>query len=147
MRVVLQRVTEASASSEGQETSSIGSGLLLLIGIGKSDNQETSGEMAKKIRNLRVFEDEDGKMNLDIIQAAGEVLSVPQFTLLGETKKGNRPGFDAAAAPAEAKALWKYFNDELNSRGIKVFEGMFGKHMSVSLINDGPVTFILEGTF
>jgi D-tyrosyl-tRNA(Tyr) deacylase len=100
--------------------------------------------MAQKISKLRVFEDEQGKMNLDLEKVNGEVLSVPQFTLLAKTEKGNRPGFDLAAAPAEAETLWKQFNNALRSRGISVREGEFGASMEVSLVNDGPVTFVFD---
>lgn len=146
MKIVLQRVKEASVSSERKKTVSIGGGLLLLVGIGKNDKEEEAERLAKKIRNLRVFEDENGKMNLNILEKGGEVLSVPQFTLLGDTEKGNRPGFDAAADPRKAEALWKHFNGALTLEGVKVLEGMFGKHMDVKLVNDGPVTFILESS-
>ena len=144
MRIVLQRVKEASVAVDGQEKQAIGKGFLLLVGIGRDDILEAIERMAEKIRKIRIFEDEDGKMNLDLIQAVGEVLSVPQFTLLGHTDKGNRPGFDNAASPEKAKALWEKFNEALKDRGVPVKEGEFGAHMEISLVNDGPVTFVLD---
>ncbi len=116
----------------------------MLVGVGKDDTSETVERMARKITKIRTFEDEHGKMNLDIVSVAGKVLSVPQFTLLGRTEKGNRPGFDDAAPPVEAEALWKKFNDELRCGEIPVEEGMFGAHMEIRLVNDGPVTFVLD---
>ncbi|MEA3488969.1 MAG: D-aminoacyl-tRNA deacylase [Candidatus Omnitrophota bacterium] len=144
MRIVLQRVNEASVVVEGTEISAIERGFLLLVGVGKGDTRETAAAMAAKISKLRVFQDENGKMNLDLKQVRGEVLSVPQFTLLGNTGKGNRPGFDAAAAPQEAKILWKKFNEDIRSTGIPVKEGEFSACMEVKLVNDGPVTFVMD---
>lgn len=144
MRTVLQRVKKASVTVGGRNISSIGVGFLILVGVGKGDTSKEAKDMAEKISKLRVFEDNEGKMNLDISQVGGEVLSVPQFTLLGSTDRGNRPGFDDAASPEEAKSLWKEFNSFLVSRGIKVKEGEFGSHMEVELVNDGPVTFVLD---
>lgn len=144
MKIVLQRVKEADVVVDDKVKSAISIGYLLLVGIRKGDSISTIVEMAKKIRDFRVFEDERGKMNLDIIQVSGSVLSVPQFTLLGQTEKGNRPGFDDAADPDEAKGLWEKFNEALRENGVPVYEGEFGAHMRVSLLNDGPVTFILE---
>ena len=100
--------------------------------------------MAVKISKLRIFEDDNEKMNLSLADVNGEILSVPQFTLLGNTDKGNRPGFDDAALPGEAAGLWQKFDDILRGRGISVGEGVFGAHMEVSLVNDGPVTFVME---
>jgi D-tyrosyl-tRNA(Tyr) deacylase len=144
MRVVLQRVREAAVTVEGQYTNSIDKGLLLLVGIGRKDSAETVKAMAQKVSKLRIFEDKDGKMNLDVTQVSGKILSVPQFTLLGDTTKGNRPGFDDAAFPEDAKILWEEFNKALERKKIPVKEGEFGSHMEVSLVNDGPVTFILD---
>ncbi len=143
MRVVVQRVKEAAVSIGGIERVSIGKGFLLLVGIGKSDTPETIERMAGKISRLRIFEDEQGKMNLDIRQVAGEILSVSQFTLLGNTSKGNRPGFDDAADPVFAKELWEGFNDALIKEGVSLKAGEFGARMEIGLVNDGPVTFIL----
>ena len=144
MRVVLQRVKSSAVSVGGEEKASTGKGFLLLVGIDKKDSREVVEAMAIKISKLRVFEDAQGKMNLDLGEVEGKILSVPQFTLLGKTEKGNRPGFDDAADPEKAKELWQSFNEALKSRGVSVEEGEFGAHMEVSLVNDGPVTFILE---
>jgi D-tyrosyl-tRNA(Tyr) deacylase len=144
MRIVVQRVKEASVAVSGRKLGAIGRGLLLLVGVAEDDTAETAGQMALKISKLRIFEDAAGKMNLDITDAGGEILSVPQFTLLADTEKGNRPGFDGAAPPEKAKALWKAFNDLVREKGITVAEGEFGAQMDVSLVNDGPVTFIVN---
>jgi D-tyrosyl-tRNA(Tyr) deacylase len=144
MKVVLQRVERAAVTVDGAEKANIGKGFLLLVGIGREDSVETAGTIAGKVTKMRVFEDENGKMNLDIRQVGGEVLSVPQFTLLARTEKGNRPGFDDAADPAMARGLWESFNERLRSEGLTVREGEFGAHMEVSLVNDGPVTFVIE---
>lgn len=144
MRIVLQRVKKASVSAGGNTIASIDGGFLLLVGVGKEDSSSEAKELAEKISKLRVFEDAEGKMNLDVREVKKEALSVPQFTLLGSTDKGNRPGFDNAANPDKAKSLWKEFNSFLSSSGIRVEEGVFGAHMEVSLINDGPVTFVLD---
>ena len=143
MRVVLQRVKEASVTVSGDAISRIGPGFVLLVGIAKGDDKETVQKTAEKIAKLRVFEDVEGKMNLDINQVSGQILSVPQFTLLGNTDKGNSPGFDNAALPDEAKALWLFFNDILRKNDIIIAEGSFGAHMEVALVNDGPVTFVI----
>ena len=144
MRIVLQRVKKAAVIVEGKEKAAIGAGFLLLVGVGRGDVPETAEVVARKISKLRVFENGQGKMNMDIKEVCGEVLSVPQFTLLGKTEKGNRPGFDLAAAPAEARVLWQRFNDALRSRGVPVRGGEFGARMEVTLVNDGPVTFVIE---
>ncbi|MFH1837284.1 MAG: D-aminoacyl-tRNA deacylase [Candidatus Omnitrophota bacterium] len=143
MKVVIQRVKSASVRVEGKETAAIGKGFLLFVGIDKSDDLEKIERMAKKIVKMRIIEDENGKMNLDIIGSKGEILSVPQFTLSARTEKGNRPGFDDAADPDKAQRLWIKFNDFLKKYGINISEGTFGAHMDVSLVNDGPVTFVL----
>ena len=144
MKVVLQRVKQAAVDVGGERKAQIKKGFLLLVGIGREDDREVVGAMARKVSKLRVFEDTEGKMNLDLREAGGEVLSVPQFTLLGSTEKGNRPGFERAASPDKAEALWKDFNEVLRSCGVAVSEGRFSAHMEVSLVNDGPVTFILD---
>jgi len=143
MKIVLQRVKEASVAAGGSEKSAIGRGLALLVGVGKGDDDKSAARMAGKISRMRIFEDPDGKMNLDVKEVGGEVLSVPQFTLLGSTDKGNRPGFDRAADPEDAENIWKKFNDSLRAEGITVKEGEFGSHMEVRIVNDGPVTFVL----
>ena len=144
MRIVLQRVKEASVATRGTQKAFIAKGLVLLVGIGKGDNEEAARKMAGKISKMRIFEDDAGKMNLDIRQTGGEVLSVPQFTLFGDTEKGNRPGFDNAAEPGEAKKLWEKFNAFLEEENIVVKTGEFGYHMDVRLVNSGPVTFVLD---
>jgi len=144
MRIVVQRVNEASVSVDGRRIAEIGKGMLLFVGIGKGDTRETIQTMAGKIVRLRVFEDAQGKMNLDIRQAAGEILSVSQFTLYGNTEKGNRPGFDDAAEPGTANVLWEEFNKAVVAENVVVKKGEFKASMMVSLVNDGPVTFFID---
>lgn len=144
MRIVVQRVREASVSVAGKTVGAIGKGLLLLVGVAEGDTQETAGQMAARMVRMRIFEDAAGKMNLDVAEAGGKILSVPQFTLLADTCKGNRPGFDGAAPPSEAERIWKSFNEVLRENGMDVAVGEFGAHMEVSLVNDGPVTFIVN---
>lgn len=144
MRIVLQRVTAAAVSVESRKVASIGKGFVLLVGIAKGDTENSAEGLARKISALRVFEDDDKKMNLDIKQAGGEVLSVSQFTLLGSVEKGNRPGFELAAPPDAAEKIWKYFNACLRGGGLNVAEGIFGACMAVSIENDGPVTLVLD---
>ncbi|MDD4957171.1 MAG: D-aminoacyl-tRNA deacylase [Candidatus Omnitrophica bacterium] len=144
MKIVVQRVTRARVVSEPGKEEKIGKGMLLLVGVAVGDTLEDAGRMAAKISKLRIFEDEAGKMNLDILRAGGEILSVPQFTLLGSLEDGNRPAFDGAEEPARAMALWEYFNEVLRGRGLTVKTGSFGKKMCVGLENDGPVTFVLD---
>ena len=144
MRVVLQRVKHAAVNVDGLEVSSIKEGFLLFVGISKDDKEKQLEDMARKISRLRVVADVEGKMNLDILNSGGEVLSVSQFTLVGSTKEGNRPGFSLAASGDIAKSMWLRFNDKLRSKGIVVKEGIFGEHMDVSLTNDGPGTFVLD---
>jgi D-tyrosyl-tRNA(Tyr) deacylase len=144
MKIVVQRVKEAYVTVEGQYKNSIAKGLVLLVGVGRDDTPEMARTAAQKISGLRIFEDGNGKMNLDIMQIGGEVLSVPQFTLLADTAKGNRPGFDDAASPEKAKSLWEEFNAELRRKEVSVKTGEFGARMDVSLINNGPVTFVID---
>lgn len=144
MRILIQRVKSAAVSVDGKIVSEIGKGMLLLAGIGKDDKAEDIEKLAKKVVNLRIFEDEHRKMNLNIKQVEGQILSVSQFTLYADTKKGNRPGFDQSAGPDPAKNLWQRFNILLRNAGIEVKEGIFGAHMEVALINDGPVTIWLD---
>ena len=144
MRVVLQRAKTASVDVNGKEIASIKKGLLLLVGIGKNDTDGSIEHAARKICRLRVFGDAEGKMNLDIKQVEGEILSVSQFTLLGDISKGNRPGFENAGAPEVAEGRWKYFNEILRKEGIVVQEGIFGAHMNVNMVNEGPVTFVVD---
>jgi len=144
MKIVLQRVKQSSIDVNGKKIAFIGKGFLVLVGIEKGDTITTIEEAARKISKLRIFEDDNGKMNLDIRQASGAILSVSQFTLLGDASKGNRPGFDSAEIPEKAEELWNKFNDAIEGLGIPLKKGVFGAHMEVNIINDGPVTFILD---
>ncbi len=144
MRILAQRVSRAQVAVDGRKAGSIGRGLLLLVGIGAQDAQEDIDSLAVKVARLRVFEDAAGKMNLDIAQAGGSLLSVPQFTLYADLSKGNRPGFEVAAPPDRAKKLWGDFNQSLRKAGLIVEEGVFGARMDVELVNDGPVTVWLD---
>lgn len=144
MKVVLQRSKKASVTVDGQITGAIDSGYVLLVGITHSDTQADAVYAAKKIAGLRLFEDEDGKMNRSIEEAGGSVLSISQFTLYGDVKKGRRPSFIEAARPEQAEPLWLKFNEELTSYGLQVETGVFGAMMDVQLVNDGPVTIIVD---
>lgn len=144
MRVLIQRVKRARVVAGEREIAAIGRGLLLLVGIGSSDREQDIDYLAKKIAGLRVFEDGEGKMNLSIRQVSGQVLSVSQFTLYANTKKGNRPGFERSAPPDKARDFWKRFNDLMRYEGIDVREGVFGASMEVELVNDGPVTVWID---
>ncbi|MBF0494936.1 MAG: D-tyrosyl-tRNA(Tyr) deacylase [Candidatus Omnitrophica bacterium] len=144
MRIVIQRVKKASVEVDGKIAASISHGLLLLVGIAKDDSVETAVNMARKIADLRIFEDGDGKMNLNIRQAGGCILSVSQFTVMADTHKGNRPGFDGGASPSYANEFWEVFNNWFAAESITIKKGIFGAKMLVELVNDGPVTFILD---
>lgn len=144
MKVVLQRSKEASVTVDGEVVGAIPNGYVLLVGITHTDTLEDIKYVAKKVAELRIFEDEEGKMNRSILDHGGEILSVSQFTLYADTKKGRRPSFIEAARPEVAKPLWEAFNKELEQYGLTVKTGVFGAMMDVSLINDGPVTIILE---
>ena len=144
MKIVLQRVKQAAVKIEGKVVGQIGAGLCLLVGIEKGDSRKEAEYLAKKISELRVFADREGKMNLSLLDIKGEILAVSQFTLAGSLRKGRRPSFDRAEEPARAEALFHYFVQLLRKRGLKVETGVFGAVMEVSLINDGPVTFILD---
>ncbi len=145
MRVVLQRVKEAKVTVNNEIVGQIKKGFLLLVGITHDDTEEDVEYIAEKIVNVRVFEDKEGKMNYSLKDVEGSILSVSQFTLYGDTKKGRRPNFMAAAKPDIAKKLYSEFNTSLKQKGIHVETGSFGAMMEVSLINDGPVTLIIEG--
>ncbi len=144
MKVVLQRSKTASVTVDGTVTGAIDSGYVLLVGITHEDTQEDVAYLAKKVANLRLWEDADGKMNHSILEQGGAILSVSQFTLYGEAKKGNRPSFTSAARPEVAEPLWEAFNQALREHGLHVETGIFGAMMDVALINDGPVTILLE---
>lgn len=144
MKVLVQRVTKANVIVENKEVAAIGKGYLLLVGIEKGDTATTCEYLANKTTNLRIFEDQNGKMNLSILEVNGQVLAVSQFTLAGDTSRGNRPGFETAARPEDAKSLYEYFVECLKKRGLEVQCGIFQAEMQVGLINDGPVTFMLE---
>lgn len=144
MRAVLQRVKEASVAVDGQEISRIGHGLAILLGVGKEDSIKDVNFLAEKIANLRIFEDEAGKMNLSVLDVVGEALVVSQFTLLADCAKGRRPGFDKAAAPDLAESLYNEFVGMLTACGVPVKTGRFQAHMLFEISNDGPVTLILD---
>ena len=144
MRAVIQRVTQAQVTVGNNVVATIGNGLCAFLGIGKEDSETNAQALADKIVNLRIFEDDQGKMNQSIGNVGGEFLVVSQFTLYGDCRKGNRPSFSNAAEPSQALRLYEYFSQRLRDAGVKVATGQFQAHMKVSLINDGPVTFFLE---
>ncbi len=144
MKVVLQRSKAASVTVDGTVTGAIDHGYVLLVGITHEDTHEDVAYLAKKVANLRLWEDADGKMNHSILEHGGAILSVSQFTLYGDAKKGNRPSFINAARPEAAEPLWEAFNQALRAHGLHVETGIFGAMMDVALINDGPVTILLE---
>ncbi len=144
MRVVIQRVSQANVIADGVESGKIEKGFLLLVGVEEEDASEDVDYLTRKIANLRVFEDEEGKMNLSLREVQGEILSISQFTLHANTKKGNRPSFVQAAKPEKADALYEELNTNLRNEGFKVETGVFGADMDVSLVNDGPVTILID---
>ena len=144
MRAVVQRVTEGSVTVEGNVTGEIKNGFVVLLGVGNEDTEADAAYIADKVSNLRVFEDEEGKMNLSLKDVGGEILAISQFTLYGDCRKGRRPGFTEAARPEKAKALYDYFTEKLRSYDIKVGEGIFQAEMLVKIYNDGPVTLLLD---
>lgn len=144
MRAVIQRVEKASVSVEGEIKGQIGAGLLVLIGVEEGDGDADFRYIAEKVPNLRVFEDEQGKMNRSLLDVGGEVLAVSQFTLLGDARGGRRPSFIAAARPETADPMYERLVADWRARGIRVETGVFGAHMKVSLVNDGPVTILLD---
>ncbi len=144
MKTVIQRVSRASVEVDGQVIGCIEKGLVVLLGIAKEDGEAELDYLVDKIAGLRVFADDQGKMNLSIAQVGGHVLMVSQFTLLGDVRKGRRPGFDQAAAPDRARVLYDTAVERLRARGVPVETGRFGAHMKLDLVNDGPVTFILD---
>lgn len=144
MKILVQKVLNASVTVNGQKVSKIKNGLLLFVGVEKGDSESQADYLAKKTANLRIFEDENNKMNLSIMDVKGEILAVSQFTLAADLSRGNRPGFDGAARPEEAKPLYEYFVKQLENYGISVQTGIFQADMKVELLNDGPCTFILQ---
>ena len=144
MRLVIQKVSEASCTVDGDITGNIGKGFMVLVGIGVDDDEAVVEKMAVKMSKLRIFEDENGKINLSIYDVSGSVLSISQFTLYADCKKGNRPSFTDALGGERAKNLYLYFNRCLRDLDLHVEEGIFGADMKVSLINDGPVTIVLD---
>ena len=144
MKIVLQRVLRSSVSVNDEVIGEIGKGLMILFGAEKGDDDEAVNALADKVLNLRIFADDQGKMNRSCLDMQGEILVVSQFTLAGDCSRGRRPGFDNAAAPEEAERLYRNFVTELVESKLKIQEGQFGADMQVALVNDGPVTFILE---
>jgi len=145
MRALVQRISKGSVEIDNRVVAKeIGNGLMIFLGVGHEDDQKNADSMAKKIANLRIFGDDDGKMNLSIQEIKGQAIVVSQFTLYADTKKGNRPSFINAAEPNSANNLVDYFADQLRSYGIPTQQGEFAAHMKVSLVNDGPVTIWLE---
>jgi D-tyrosyl-tRNA(Tyr) deacylase len=144
MRSVVQRVKRASVKVQGDEVGSISSGLLVFLGVGKQDTQADLNWMVKKLVDLRIFENTDGKMNYSVNDISGEILLVSQFTLYGDCRKGNRPSFSEAALPDTAENMYKQMIEAINQRGIKLETGIFGAEMEVELVNDGPVTILLD---
>ncbi|KQC08898.1 MAG: D-tyrosyl-tRNA(Tyr) deacylase [Candidatus Cloacimonas sp. SDB] len=144
MKLVIQRVKNAKVEVDGKLVSEIGSGLVILLGIGADDDRSQMDWLVNKVMGLRIFEDDAGKMNRCLLDISGEILLVSQFTLYADCRKGRRPGFSEAALPDKAEKLYEEFADSLKSKGVAVKKGIFGAYMQVSLMNDGPVTIILE---
>ena len=144
MKIVVQRVSQASVKVSGEIVGEISQGLLLLVGIEENDEKEDAEWLSKKILDLRIFSDEDGKMNRSVKDIYGEILCVSQFTLIADYKKGNRPSFIKAAKPEKAVPLFEYFKGLIKSSGLKTESGIFGADMKVSLLNDGPVTIVMD---
>jgi D-tyrosyl-tRNA(Tyr) deacylase len=144
MRAVVQRVSQARVRANGQVTGEIGPGVLVLLGVARTDNEAAAEQLAEKIWGLRLFNDEQGRMNLSLGEVGGAVLAVSQFTLHGDCRKGRRPSFDRAAPAEQAKALYEAFITALRRRGARVETGVFQTMMDVELVNDGPVTLLLD---
>ena len=144
MRVLLQRVTQASVSIDGEEVARIGKGLVCLVGVAQGDTESDARFLAEKVVNLRIFSDEAGKFNLSLVDVSGELLAVSQFTLLADARKGRRPSFTQAALPVEAEALFNKFVELARATGLRMETGRFQKHMLVEIYNDGPVTVLLD---
>jgi D-tyrosyl-tRNA(Tyr) deacylase len=144
MKIVIQRVSEAHVKVDGKIVGEIGKGLMLLTGIDENDEKQDADWLVQKILNLRIFGDEDDKLNLSVKDISGEILCISQFTLITDYKKGNRPSFIKAAKPDKAVPLFDYFKEELAKSGLKTESGIFGADMKVSLVNDGPVTIVMD---
>jgi len=144
MRAVVQRVISASVRVDDELTGAIGAGLMVLLGVHRDDVEADAAYLADRVLGLRIFSDAAGKMNLSLLDTGGALLVVSQFTLYGDTRRGRRPGFDQAAPPERARALYELFVEEARKRGVRVETGIFQAHMQVSLTNDGPVTLIVE---
>ena len=144
MKAVVQRVTSASVEVDGEPVGAIGRGLLVLLGVEKGDAEPQARILADKTARLRIFEDAAGKMNLSLLDIGGDVLAVSQFTLCADLSRGRRPSFDTAAGPDLAEPLYAEYVEALRREGLNVAQGTFGAHMAVQLVNDGPVTFVLE---
>ena len=144
MRILVQRVGRASVTVAGERVAQIGHGLLVLVGVAPADDEATAGRLAAKTTKLRIFEDDAGLMNLSLADVAGEVLAVSQFTLYGDARKGNRPSFTQAARPDHGEMVYEAYVAALRAAGAPVQTGVFGAHMYVELVNDGPVTLMLE---
>ena len=141
----MQRVSSASVSVDGEPRSASGRGLLVLVGIAADDHEDGAARLARKVARLRVFEDEHGRLERSLLDVGGEALVVSQFTLIADTRRGNRPSFTDAAPAGTAEALYEAFCEELEREGVPVARGVFGARMEVALVNDGPVTIVLEG--
>src|ERR1051326_1351258 len=144
MRAVVQRVSRASVEVEGKIVGQIDRGLLVLLGVAKSDDESAAEYLAEKIAGLRIFEDAEGKMNLSAKEVNGALLAVSQFTLFGDVRRGHRPSFDSAASPDLARRLYEYFVERVRAHGLQCETGIFQAMMNVSLVNDGPVTILLD---
>lgn len=144
MRAVVQRVSRARVVVDGQVTGEIGAGLVVLLGVGRGDTSASAAYLAEKVAGLRIFDDDQGKMNRSLLEMGGAALVVSQFTLYGDVRRGRRPGFDQAAAPAQANQLYEEFVRELGAKGVRVETGVFQARMSVELANEGPVTILLD---
>ncbi len=144
MRAVVQRVSSASVTVENETVGRIGQGLVVLLAVGRGDDTAAAGWLAEKIAHLRIFEDDDGKMNRSVLDVGGEVLVISQFTLFGDCRNGRRPSYQQAADPTAAQDLYREFAAALRQRGLVAETGRFGAKMAVSLVNDGPVTLIVE---
>ena len=146
MRAVVQRVSRARVTVQEEVTGKIDRGLLVLVGVGAADTEADADYLADKISGLRIFEDEHGKMNLSLSEIAGSVLAVSQFTLYGDVRRGKRPSFDAAAPPEKARMLYEYFVERIRAAGLRCETGRFQEMMQVELVNDGPVTILLDSS-